>query len=134
MKKEATSCLLHATSIGYRVCEELVEECVSNARWFEEEIKKKKLHGFTKEGVNFKLTNKNKIIEVKLEYDLLGSILLLALQRKTNMDQTQMFTLTPVPLCLVHIDGLMQRIPKSLLLKSCSNYLYLKPLSILLLL
>ena len=58
-----------------------------------------------------------------MEYDLLGSILLLALQRKTNMDQTQMFTLTPVPLFLAHNDGSMQRIPKSLLLKSWSSEL-----------
>ena len=61
--KEATSSLLHATSIGNRACEEFMEECISSIRRFEEGIKKQKIHGFTKEGVNLKLNDKNKIME-----------------------------------------------------------------------
>ena len=46
-------------------------------------------------------------MKVKIAYDLLGSILFLPLQRKINMGEMLKFPLTPVPLCLVHIDGSM---------------------------
>ena len=44
-------------------------------------------------------------------------ILFLALQQKIDMGQMLKFPLTPVPLCLAHIDGSMQKTPKSSLLK-----------------
>ena len=72
--KDATSCLFHATDIGNKACEEFIEKCKSNRRRFEERLKKQKIDSFTKEGDNFKLTKKNKIMEVKMERDLFGSI------------------------------------------------------------
>ena len=65
--KEATSFLLHVSHIGNRAPEEFIKECKSNPRKFEERIKKQKIHSFPKEGANFKLTNKNKSMEVKME-------------------------------------------------------------------
>lgn len=56
-----------------------------------------KINSFVKEGVNFKLVNKNKIMEVKMERDLFGSILFLPLQQKIGMDETLRFPLRPVP-------------------------------------
>ena len=49
----------------------LLKNCESNPRSFEERIKKQKIHSFAKKGVSFKVTNKNKIMEVKMERDLL---------------------------------------------------------------
>ena len=80
--KETTLFLLHVTDIGNRAREEFIEECKSNPKRFEEKIKKQKIHSFATEGDNFKLTNKNKIIEVKLEHDLFRSILFVTLQQK----------------------------------------------------
>ena len=60
----------------------LLKNCKSNPRGFEERIKKQKIHSFAKKGVNFKVTNKNKIMEVKMERDLFWNILFVALQRK----------------------------------------------------
>ena len=56
-------------------------------------------------------------MEVKMEHDLFESILLLALQQKISMGETLQVTLTPVPLCLAHIDGSMLKTPKTLLIK-----------------
>ena len=52
---------------------------------FEKNVKKQKKQIFAKEGANFKLTKKNKIMEVKMKRDLFGTILFLALQRKIYM-------------------------------------------------
>ena len=49
--------------------------------------------------------------------NLFGSILLLALQRKIDMGEMLKFPLTPVRLCLAHIDGSMQKTPKSSVFK-----------------
>ena len=65
--KEATSFLLNVINIGNRAREEFIEQRKSSPRTFEERIKKQKVHSFAKEGVNFKLTNKNKIMELKVE-------------------------------------------------------------------
>ena len=46
-------------------------------------------------------------MKVKIEHDLFGSILFLALQRKIDTDEMLKFPLIPVHLCLVHIDGSM---------------------------
>ena len=61
-----------------------------------------KINSFVKEGVNFKLVNKNKIMEVKMERDLFGSILFLPLQQKIGTDETLRFPLRPVPLVWPH--------------------------------
>ena len=103
--KEATSFLLHVTDIRKRACEGFIEECKNNPGRFEERIKRQKIHSFAKEGANFKLTTKNKIMEVKMERDLFGSILRLALQQKIDMGEMLKFPLTPVPLRLADIDG-----------------------------
>ena len=78
-------------------------------------IKKQKIHSFAKEGANLNSTDKNKIMEVKMEHDLFGSILFLALQWKIDMGEILKFPLTPVPLCLAHIDGSIQETKTSLL-------------------
>ena len=73
--KEAISFLLHVTDTGNRARDEFIEECKINPGRFEERIKKQKIHSFAKEDANFKITNKNKIIQGKMGRDLFGSIL-----------------------------------------------------------
>ena len=116
-------------SLRNRACEGFIEECKSNPGRFEERIKKQKIHSFAKESSNFKLTNKNKIIEVKMEQDLFRSILFLPLQRKIDIGEMLKFPLTPVPLCLAHIDGSMQKTRKSSLLKELETRVISKALS-----
>ena len=51
-------------------------------------------------------------MEVKIERDLFGSILFLPLQRKIDIGERLHLPLTPIPLCLAHINGSMQKTPK----------------------
>ena len=52
-----------------------------------------------------------------MERDLFGSILFLTLQREIDMGEMLNLPLIPVLLYLAHIDGSMQKTPKSSLLK-----------------
>ena len=59
--------------IGNGGHEDFIKERKSNPR-FQEKVKKQKILSFVKEGANFKLTNKNNIMEEKMKHDLFGSI------------------------------------------------------------
>ena len=50
-------------------------------------------------------------MEGNMERDLFGSILFVTLQPKIDMGETLRFPLTSTTLCLVHIDGSMQKTP-----------------------
>ena len=52
-----------------------------------------------------------------MEGDLFGSSLFLALQRQIDMGEVLTYPLTPIPLSLCHIDGKMNKTPKSTLMK-----------------
>ena len=46
-----------------------------------------------------------------------GSILCVALEKKVDMEDFLTYPLTPVPLSLCHLDGSMQKTPKTKLLQ-----------------
>ena len=60
---------------------------------------------FAKESAKFKLTNENKIIEMKMECNLFGSILILVLQQKIDIDKILKFSLITVHLCLAQVPS-----------------------------
>ena len=115
--KETALFLLHVTDIGNRAREEFIEECKNNPKIFEERVKKQNMHSFDTEGDSFKLSNKNKITEVKTERHLFWNILFTTLQRKIDMGEMLNFPLIPVPLFQAHIDGWIQKTTRILLLK-----------------
>ena len=53
--------------------------------------------------------------------DIFGSILCLSLERKVDMEDILKYPLTSVPLSLCHIDGTMQKTPKTKLLQELEN-------------
>ena len=98
--------------------EKFIKECCEDPARFESRIWRKTLHIFATEGGKKKVTSTDgKIVTACLLRDLLGSILYLSLQRKVDMREVLRYPLTPVPLSLCHIDGSMQKSPKSMLLK-----------------
>ena len=52
-------------------------------------------------------------IEFRMERELFGSILFLALQRKIDVGEVLKYPLTPIPLSLCHVDGTLQKTQKS---------------------
>ena len=59
----------------------------------------------------------SKLVEVRMERDLFGCILFLALQQKIDMGEVLKYPLTPIPpLSLCHVDGSMLKTTKVALL------------------
>ena len=52
-----------------------------------------------------------------MERDLIGRILAIALDKKVDIAHVLSYPLTPIPLCCSHIDGEMNKTPKSALFK-----------------
>ena len=54
-------------------------------------------------------SGKGKLVEVRMERNLFGSILYLAPQRKIDMGEVLTYPLTSVPRSLCHIDSKMNK-------------------------
>ena len=57
------------------------------------------------------------LVKVRMERDLFGSILYLAIKGKRNIEEVLTYPLTPSPLSLCHIDGKMSKKTKSTLME-----------------
>jgi hypothetical protein len=44
-----------------------------------------------------------------MQRDLFGQLLLISLEQKLNIDKVLAYPLTPVPLALCHIDGMINK-------------------------
>ena len=110
-----------AESIGNEARKSFIKKCVENPNWFEERIKNNKIYSFvTDSGKQNVWEAEGKIIEAILIIDLFGSILCFSMQQKIDMVEVLKYLLTPVPLCLSHVDGSVNSTPKSNLL----NYIH----------
>ena len=110
-----------AESIGNEARKSFIKKCVENPNWFEERIKNNKIYSFvTDSGKQNVQEAEGKIVEAILIIELFGSILCFSMQQKIDMVEVLKYLLTPVPLCLSHVDGSVNSTPKSNLL----NYIH----------
>ena len=131
-KKDTEDFLLNVEFIGSEARKRFIQECVENPNRFEERIKKNKILIFSTESGKLKVRGaEGKIIEATLIRDLFGSILCLSMQQKIDMAEVLKYPLTPVPLCLSHVDSSVNSIPKSNLLNYIdSQFVAVPPSSI----
>ena len=93
-------------SIGNEARKSFLQECVENPNRFEKRIKKNKIHSFAAESGKRKIRGaEGKIIEATFVRYLFGSILCLSMQQKIDRAEVLKYQITPVPLCLSHVDG-----------------------------
>ena len=93
-------------------------------------LKKNKIYSFPRESGKRKIRGaEGKIIEATLIRDLFGSILCLSMQQKTDMAEVLKYPLSPVPLCLSHVDGSVSSTPKSNLLNYIDSQFLAVPTS-----
>ena len=110
--------LLNVTSIGKQIQDQFIKECSENSNRFENEaIRRTKMDTFATEGAKQVVKSNGKLKEVKMERDLFGKILCLALQQKIDTSEVLKYPLTPVPLAICHYDGSFRDTPKSKLSK-----------------
>ena len=116
-KKSSQDFLLNVESIGTEASKSFIQEFLENWNRFEERIKKKKLlknNNFATESGKWKIREaEGKIIEVTFIRDLFGSRLCLSIQQKIDIAEVLKYTLKSVPLCLSHVNGSVNSVPKS---------------------
>lgn len=112
--EESEKFLLNIEEKGNSLREQFIAECVENEKRFEMPIKKNKIFSFmnpTKKNIEIA----GKVIEVKMQRDLFGKLLGIAMENSVDLDKVLSYPLTPVPLSFCHIDGGICKTNKSLL-------------------
>ncbi|OXU16633.1 hypothetical protein TSAR_013301 [Trichomalopsis sarcophagae] len=94
--------LLSAEKTGEQLRELFISECAMSDKRFEQPIKQNKIFNFA----------------IRLQRDLFGRMLGIAIKEKTDVEKILTFPLTPVPMSLCHLDGSICKTEKSAL-KSC---------------
>jgi len=124
-----TNFFTNVESIGRKAKDKFIEECNINPKRFEETIKKRKLFTFASEGKTYRMKGTSEKVEaVRIERDLFGSILYLALENKIDIGEVLKYPLTPVPLSLCHTDGTMFKTQKPSLMEEIEGrYLSVDP-------
>ena len=99
---------------GNKWYDEFKSECFANEARFEQKITRKKVNNFASEAIKTKISAKDmKVHEVKGTRDLFGRLLYLATVMKLDMKKVFAYPLTPIPLCLGHVNGAMHSSAKA---------------------
>ena len=116
--EETSHFLLNWMSIGEKMRDHFIENCSNDPESFDKPIPRQKLHTFASQGVRVqKKRADGKLKELRMERDLFGRILVIALEKTVDIRQVLEYPLTPVPLCLFHADGDMNKTNKAKLFK-----------------
>ncbi|XP_031341089.1 uncharacterized protein LOC116169200 [Photinus pyralis] len=108
--------LLNVLQIGEKARNDFLIECKNNNERFESPIKRQKVYTFASESKKL-VKRDGKDTEVKLERDLMGRMLILALENNIDLELIMQYPLTSIPLSLGHIDGAINKTAKSALFK-----------------
>lgn len=82
------------------------EQCIDDPSRFEKAISKSRIQNFASSSAKCKLKRSEiKVMEVKGTRDLFGRLLFLATSMDIDLPLVFSYPLTPVPLCLAHLDG-----------------------------
>ena len=120
--KETTNFLLNVRENGNSARDKFIASCIKDPASFEKPITKQKIFTFASESIKNKRNMADgKVHEVKMQRDLIGRILGIALENKVDIKQVLEYPLTPVPLSLCHMDGLMNKTPKATLFKKLES-------------
>lgn len=99
---ETYNFLLNVRDTGESLRNQFIQRYVDDPAAFEKPIPRQKLQTFSSEGVKVKKKNAgDKVEEIKMECDLMGRILAIALDNKVDMEQVLYYPLTPILLCFL---------------------------------
>ena len=102
--------MLNVKSIGNKSRDKFIDECVESPYRFEKPITRVKVYTFASDGAKYKKSRADgKVVELKMERDLMGRFLCIALENKVDMAEILSYPLTPVPLCFSHLNGSMKK-------------------------
>ena len=96
--------------------EKFIKEVNERPARFEEPIKCNKLNTFQNEGVKPKKIGDNKLSELKIERNLYGRLLCIAIENSIDLSVILSYLITPVLLSMCHIYGSIASTQKSKLM------------------
>lgn len=109
--------LLHVEEEGDKQRKNFIENCINEPKNFDQAIiSKTKCHTFRNMITKKKVTVCRKEMELRMQRDLFGQLLLISLKKELDVDKILAYPLTPVPLTLCHLDDSICKTPKSALM------------------
>lgn len=102
---ETAEFLLNVQSLGRTQMNTFITECVIDKNRFDRPIKRNCIKSFVSERTKSKNTKIQHIHETRTERNILGQVLLLALNNKINLLNLLSYPLAAVPQSLAHSDG-----------------------------
>lgn len=99
--------LLNVTSTGERQRDTFIEECRLDSKRFDRPIKRNTIKNFAAENASIKKSSVNQIDETKIERNILGQVLFLAIDKQIDLQSVFSYPLTTVPHSLANLDGSM---------------------------
>jgi hypothetical protein len=120
--------LLNFRQSGVALCDEFRNGCFQSSARFEKSISRRKVKHFASEAVKVKVKTQDlKVLELKGTRDLFGRLVYLATDMKLDLPRVFTYPLTPVPLCLAHVDGTKHSSQKSKLAKHLTTKIISEP-------
>ncbi|XP_036339749.1 uncharacterized protein LOC118749071 [Rhagoletis pomonella] len=110
--------LLSIEEIGNDQRETFITECSLDINTFERTIKKTPIHNFSseiKKKKKVKIGGKDQ--KIQIQRDLFGRMLGISMNHKLDVLRILSYPITPVPLALCHLDGVIYKTAKSALAK-----------------
>lgn len=115
--------LLSIREKGESMRKSFIQRCITDPAAFLQPIPRQRLMTFSCEGVKIKKKGTdNKIVQTRMERDLMGRLLAIAVDHKIDMNNVLSYPLTPIPLCFSHIDGQINTNPKASFLKCLEQH------------
>lgn len=109
--------LLNVEKKGEELRNTFINECALDKDRFDRSLKMNNIMNFTSLQTKKKMKVAGKLLEVRLQRDLFGQLLVIALDQKIDIDKILTYPLTPVPLSLCHLDGSICKTEKCALMK-----------------
>lgn len=112
-----TDYLLNVKSLGKEQKLKFISECFENSTRFVRPIPRNKMYNFASDCVkkSFKSTIGDQKTLIKMERDIFGRLLAIAINQKVDIGYCLSFPLAPVPPALFHCSGDMMKTDKSTL-------------------
>lgn len=120
--EQISNFLLNADILGQEQKDEFLEKCGSDPDRFEQSIKRNKILNFASDCIKRKISKDgSKEVLIKMERDVFGKLLAIALEKKIDMEECLSYPLAPAPPALCHITGEMHKTDKSALAKKIKS-------------
>lgn len=117
--------LLNVDSLGHEQKVNFIDECAKTPGRFEKPLKRNKILNFASQCIkrNQKSLDGTKKALLKMERDIFGRLLAIALEKKVDMEYCLTFPLAPAPPALFDCSGEMYKTDKSALAKILKSHI-----------